>query len=188
MVEPLCHVNGSGTIATKEPRTTRPREVVMGGPGPGPGGRTTQESPLRRALLWLVMLGMLGTGAELILLEHTETVWQLIPIAALAAGLIGAVIVRVRGSRPALRVFQALMLGFVAAGVAGLILHYRGNAEFELEMYPSMKGFELIMNSLKGATPALAPGTMAQLGLLGLAYTFRHPILRAGKRNGSAED
>lgn len=154
----------------------------MHGPaGLAPAGRSPRESPLRRALLWLLMLGMLGTGAELILLEHTETVWQLIPIAALTAGLISAVLVRARGSRPSLRVFQAIMLTFVAAGVTGLILHYRGNAEFELEMYPSMNGFELILNSLKGATPALAPGTMAQLGLLGLAYTYRHPVLRSGR-------
>lgn len=146
-----------------------------------PARGSTRESALRRALLWLLMLGMVGTGAELILLEHTETVWQLVPVAALMAGLISAAIVRVRGSRPALRVFQAIMLAFVAAGITGLILHYRGNAEFELEMYPSMKGWELILNSLKGATPALAPGTMAQLGLLGLAYTYRHPVLRAGR-------
>ncbi|MFB3131882.1 MAG: hypothetical protein ACE10K_05095, partial [Rhodothermales bacterium] len=50
-------------------------------------------------------------------------------------------------------------------------------AEFELEMYPTLKGLELFWESIKGATPALAPGTMIQLGLLGWAYTYRHPAL-----------
>ena len=33
------------------------------------------------------------------------------------------------------------------------------------------------LRELRGATPALAPGAMVQLGLLGLAFTFRHPVL-----------
>jgi hypothetical protein len=42
-----------------------------------------------------------------------------------------------------------------------------------------MKGLELFWEAMKGATPSLAPGVMAQLGLLGLACTYRHPLLRA---------
>jgi hypothetical protein len=44
-------------------------------------------------------------------------------------------------------------------------------------MNPALAGFELVRESLSGATPALAPGTMIQLGLIGLAYTYRHPRL-----------
>jgi hypothetical protein len=44
--------------------------------------------------------------------------------------------------------------------------------EFELEMYPGLSGLELFREAMKGATPALAPGTMTILGLLGLAYTY----------------
>jgi hypothetical protein len=62
------------------------------------------------------------------------------------------------------------------AGLVGLGLHYQGNVEFELEMYPSMGGVDLVWEALTGATPALAPGTMVGLGLLGLAYTHRHPV------------
>ena len=32
-------------------------------------------------------------------------------------------------------------------------------------------------NVVSGATPTLAPGAMVELGLLGLAYTYRHPAL-----------
>ena len=36
---------------------------------------------------------------------------------------------------------------------------------------------KLVWKALRGATPALAPGALAQLGLLGLLYTYRHPAL-----------
>jgi hypothetical protein len=89
-----------------------------------------------------------------------------------------------------MRVFQATMLLFVISGFAGLFLHYQGNVEFELEMYPSLKGLELFRKAIKGTTPpTLAPGTMIQLGLLGLAYTYRHPVFSksAGKNQTITE-
>ena len=76
-----------------------------------------------------------------------------------------------------MRAFQGVMILFVVSGFVGLLLHYQGNAEFELEMYPTLKGLDLFWEAVKGATPTLAPGTMIQLGLLGLVYTYRHPAL-----------
>ena len=65
------------------------------------------------------------------------------------------------------------MMLFVGSGVLGVGLHYRGNHEFEREMYPTMAGMELVRNTLTGATPVLAPGSMALLGLVGLAAVHR---------------
>jgi hypothetical protein len=48
---------------------------------------------------------------------------------------------------------------------------------FELEMNPSAGGTQLVWESLSGAMPALAPGTLFQLGLVGLLYTYPHPAL-----------
>jgi hypothetical protein len=66
----------------------------------------------------------------------------------------------------------------MVAGLVGLLLHYKGNVEFELEMYPDLSGWKLFKDSMMGATPALAPGAMLQIGLVGLAWTFRHPALK----------
>ena len=77
------------------------------------------------------------------------------------------------------------MILFVLSGLVGLILHYQGNAEFELEMYPSLNGLELFWEAIRGATPTLAPGTMIQLGLLGWVYTIRHPQLGSLKEGPS---
>ena len=145
-----------------------------------PAGEEVRSGMLRRILLGLLAFSMVGTGAELLLLEHFESITQWIPLAAFALALPAAAAVLVRPSRATIRTLQVVMLAFIAAGGVGLFLHYRGNVEFALETYPGMKGWELVREALTGATPALAPGTMIQLGLLGLAATFRHPALRNG--------
>ena len=124
----------------------------------------------------MFLLGTLGTGVELLLLGHYENPWQWTPIGMLTLGLAIAAMCFFVRSRLLLQVFRATMVLFVAAGGLGIFLHYENNREFELEMYPSMEGTELIWESLTGAMPALAPGTMIQLGLVGLLYTYRHPI------------
>ncbi|HEX2208191.1 MAG TPA: hypothetical protein VHG93_10955 [Longimicrobium sp.] len=133
---------------------------------------------LRRLLIAVVLFGMVGLAAELVLLEHVESVWQWVPLVALGLGFASGAALLLRPSSATVRIFQGMMGIFVAAGVLGLYLHYRGNAEFEREMDRGIRGLELFWAALKGATPALAPGTLVHFGLLGLACTFRHPALR----------
>ena len=147
-------------------------------PDPAALPESTALRTVRRILLAALWLGTIGTALELLLLEHYEEWRQMIPLGLLAAGLLALLWHAVHRSATPLRVLQVLMLMFVIAGATGLVLHYRGNAEFELEMYPSKAGWELVRESMMGATPALAPGTMIQLALIGLAYSYRHPLLR----------
>lgn len=132
---------------------------------------------LRRGLMAILVLGLTGTGVELLLLGHIEG-WQRVPLVLIACALIVLAWHGVARRRASLLTLRGTMALFVVAGVAGLLLHYTGNVEFELEMYPSLSGWELFRDAVTGATPALAPGTMIQLGLLGLAFTYRHPVLR----------
>jgi hypothetical protein len=127
---------------------------------------------VRTLLLSLLAVGALGTSLELLLIGHFEGITQIVPLALLAAGLAAAAwhLVSARASVAALR---WLMVLFVVSGAVGIVLHYRGNAAFELEMYPSMAGTELIGKTLTGATPVVAPGTMALLGGLGLVASYR---------------
>lgn len=133
---------------------------------------------LRRAVFAILAIGLVGTGVELGLLGHTEDVWQWIPIVLILLALGVQLWLMVSLGRYGLLVLRAVMIAFVAAGTLGLILHFTGNAEFELEMYPSRTGFDLFREAISGATPTLAPGAMIHLGLLGLLYTFRHPALK----------
>lgn len=141
-------------------------------------GESATMARVRNALLAILLLGMVGMLAELLLMEHTEGFWQIVPAVLLGAGIcVIAAHVLNRTHSTIIRALQALMIVFVLSGLAGIILHYSGNAEFEREMQPDAAGFILVREALMGATPALAPGTMIQLGLIGLALTFRHPAL-----------
>ena len=137
-------------------------------------------STIRRILLALVLLGIAGLTLELLLLEHTESATQLIPFAVFGTGIAGSVKVALRPTARSIRLFQMSMLLFIVAGLLGLYLHLRGNVEFERETDPTARGLDLIWRSLHGGIPLLAPAAMAQLGLLGLAFAFRHPVLREG--------
>ena len=93
-----------------------------------------------------------------------------------------------RPSIGTVRLFQAVMVLFLLSGVVGMVLHFQVNMEFQLEMDPALSGMALFQKSiLAKAPPALAPGAMIQLGLIGLAYTFRHPAAR-GRLGGHQHD
>ena len=133
---------------------------------------------LRGTLLVILVMGLVGVLAELFLLEHTEEPWQRLPIFMILASLIVLGWHGIdRGPVP-LRAFQLVMTLFVVTGVLGVVLHLKGNIEFELEMQPTLRGTTLLWQTLKGATPTLAPGTMVLLGLIGLVYSYHHPGLR----------
>ena len=141
---------------------------------------------LRSFLMGVFVLGVVGTGTELVLLGHVEDSRQWIPLALVGLGL---VLVGIHAAFPrawGVRALRALMVAYVVSGAVGIYFHIRSNVEFELEMYPSMRGWELVRESLTGALPALAPGTMVYLGLLGWAATFRHPLL-AGEQTTKEE-
>ena len=135
---------------------------------------------LRAFLMAILLLGMAGSATELLLLAHHEDFKQLIPLSLLAIAF--GVLAWHGGtrSRASVRGLQVVMTLFVIAGLAGVILHVRSSMEFQSEVDPSLRGLKLLAKALMAkAPPALAPGVMVQLGLLGLAFTYRHPALLA---------
>jgi hypothetical protein len=141
---------------------------------------------IRRFVLVVLMLGLLGTGADLLLLEHYEDAWQAPPLVLIAIALVMAAWLLVRASAigwTAVLAFRIIMASFVCAGLLGVLLHGSGNREFQTEIDPTLTGWPLLVKVLTAkAPPALAPGVMVQLGLLGFLYTYRHPALTAARR------
>ena len=145
---------------------------------------------IRPLLLAVFLLGTLSTAIELVLLGHYENPWQWTPLGMFALSLVVLAVWFFLEDLRVMRVFQATMVLFLVSGCLDIVLHYSNNRAFELEMYPSIEGTELIWESLTGAMPALAPGTMIQLGLVGLLYTYRHPVfsnerIATNRGNGS---
>jgi hypothetical protein len=137
---------------------------------------TRRVESLRQWLFWVLVLGLVGTETELLLLEHYDDPWQLVPLVL----IVGAIAVLVwHARRPdarSLRAMQILMASFVMAGFVGLALHFRGAAEFQRETDPAMSTWDLVRKVMRTkAPPVLAPGVMLQLGLIGWAYAASHP-------------
>ena len=132
---------------------------------------------LRRGLLLIFVLGTIGLGTELLLLGHFEEWRQQVPLVLLALGLVLLAIRLFYRDAIILRLFRWTMLTFVLGGIVGLWFHLSSNMEFELEMYPTLSGLELLFKALSGAMPALAPGALVQLGLIGFLYTYQHTAL-----------
>lgn len=132
---------------------------------------------LRRAILGILVFGLVGTGVELLLLKHTDGFWQLFPIALIAATIVALLWHLAGRSAASIHAIRLLMLVNLASGLIGFVQHFLGNLGYARDSNPGLAGTELYTEALLGSTPTLAPGTMILLALLGLAFTFRHPSL-----------
>jgi uncharacterized membrane protein len=128
---------------------------------------------LRRWILAILVLGLVGTVTELVLLEHYEQPLQFVPLVLVVAAVSVLWWEFRRHDLASRRATQIVMVLFVLAGFVGFAAHFRGAAEYQLELNPDMSNWELLEKILRAkAPPLLAPGMMLQLGLLGLAYVF----------------
>jgi hypothetical protein len=133
---------------------------------------------LRGLLLGLVTFGLIGLATELTFLEHYEEASMAIPFAAIAAALLAVTLLAFRPGRASVRFMRFVMSLFAAVGVLGVVLHYQGSLEFQVDMDPTLSAMQLFWKVMHmKAPPTLAPGAMVQLGLLGLLITYRHPAL-----------
>jgi hypothetical protein len=133
---------------------------------------------LRRVVLAIIAFALVGTVAELLLIGHYKELTQWPPLILLGLTAIG-IILMIRSPNPTtLRLFRWLMVVVAVSALAGLYFHLHGNVEFKQETNPDLTGLPLYWKALKGGIPVLAPGMMAQLGLLGVAFTFKHPNWR----------
>jgi hypothetical protein len=134
----------------------------------------------QRVLLGLVVITIIGLIPELVLLEHYEEWQQLIPLVLLGLALISTLWLWFLPRRAVLNLFRSVMMLCLASAGLGLYFHYQANVEFVLERHSDYHGWQLFQAAMTGAMPALAPGTMAQLALIGLAATLR-PRSAAGR-------
>jgi hypothetical protein len=128
---------------------------------------------VRRLLAVILVLGSLGLGLELLLLGHFEEPAQFVPLVLIAAGLLATAWAALRPTPRTTMILRSVAAGQIAGGLVGVALHYQSNVEFAHEMYSDLRGYRLVREALTGAVPALAPGALIQLGLLGVAYTIK---------------
>jgi hypothetical protein len=149
-------------------------------------------SNLRRFALALAAIGVVGTLLELTLIKHYASKDQVIPYVLLGLSALGLIAVMVRPTALVLRVFQAVMIVTILGSGIGMFEHLKANAHNagatqDKEAIPTTPS--AILAGINGFAPLLAPGVLAQVGLLGLVFTYRHPNLKSSshRREGRAE-
>jgi hypothetical protein len=137
---------------------------------------------MRRILLAILAIVMIGSAADLLLLNHYEEAWQLAPLVLIALGsIVVAACALSNGWMPVLAL-RVMMVLFIAAGALGMMFHYSGSQQFQRELDPSQHGWPLFVKTVTAkAPPALAPAVMIQMGMLGLLYSYKHPALDSGR-------
>jgi len=129
-------------------------------------------------MLVLFTFAVAGLAVELTFLEHYEDRSMMIPLAAIAAALLALVVLVARPSPASVWLFRAATVAFALVGAVGVVLHYQGSLAFQVDMDPTASAWALFWKVMHmKAPPTLAPGSMVQLGLLGLLSTYRHPVL-----------
>ncbi|HYP40151.1 MAG TPA: hypothetical protein VEX13_07295 [Chloroflexia bacterium] len=118
-----------------------------------------------------------ATPVELVLEGHTKDTLQLIPFVMCGVGLLTVVAALVRPQKATLLALRVAMLLVALGGVLGIGLHLLNNFAFEREVRPSAAVGDVLINTLKGANPLLAPGILVVAALVAVAATYYHPAL-----------
>jgi hypothetical protein len=132
---------------------------------------------LRQFLLLLTLGTLLAALIELVLEEHTQEPLQLIPFVLCGAGFLAVGAALLRPGRGTLLALRGVMTGVALGGLLGVALHLINNLEFAREIRPNAAAGDLLMATLQGANPLLAPGTFVFAALLAGAATYYHPAL-----------
>ena len=136
-------------------------------------------SRFRAFLLLVAGVICLFTLVELWAEEHTEGVVQMIPF--FLCGLGGAAIAAalIRPQRTIVRLLRVVMAAMLVGSLFGLFEHIEHNLEFASEIRPNATFSVLLMDTLHGANPLLAPGILALAAVLAIGATYYHPALQA---------
>lgn len=145
-------------------------------------------SILRQGLLGLALLGIVGTGVELVFLRHWTSRLQLIVWPTLALLSVAGVLLARRPSARVVRLVRLAAVGVVAVAALGMAIHVYSN----LDAGPLAKGYETRWATISiveqlwvattggvGPAPTLAPGALAEIALALLLATVHHPALTA---------
>jgi hypothetical protein len=133
---------------------------------------------LRQFLLLLAALLCLGTLGELVLTDHMEEPLQLVPFVLCGVGLVALGLVFKWPQRKTIWGLRSVMLLVALGGLLGIYEHLAGNWDFAQEIDQQASGIKLLLSTLTGASPALAPGILIVTAIVAQMATYFHPALK----------
>ena len=130
----------------------------------------SERYSLKKVIVLAFLFMLIGTLLELYLLNHYENILQLIPFFCIAIALINSMFIYFRRSKASSNIFKIVLFLTSISGISGVFFHLQANYEFEQEIKPTANFWELFLESISGAFPALAPLSMVVLAFIGYSY------------------
>ena len=132
---------------------------------------------LRQFLLIISAAVFLMTVTELFFLSHWSETIQFLPFVLSGLGLITLSLAYFRPNRGTITALRWSMIVIAACSLIGVYEHMANNLGFRMEIQPNATTWELILATLEGANPVLAPGILTLGAVIGLAAMYQHPVL-----------
>ena len=141
---------------------------------------------LRRGLLALAAISVVGTALDLASLRHWTSWTQRIPWAVLAA-LVVAIVLAAIGQPRALVIARGIAVIALMCAVFGVYEHIKSNYDVApldfryTDRWPTMSAWSkwwAAANMSVGPAPPIAPAALAYSSLSVILATLRHPAVR----------
>ena len=131
-----------------------------------------------RQFLLIISAGVfVMTVTELFFLSHwTETI-QILPFVLSGWGLIALVLAYFRPSPATINFLRWSMIVIGLCSLIGIYEHMSNNLGFQMEIQPNSTTWELILATLEGANPVLAPGILMLGAAIGWTAVYQHSVL-----------
>ena len=132
---------------------------------------------LRRVLLVLATMLLLGTLVELWLVNHTEDAIQWVPFVLCGLGLLSILLYVLRKAPGTIWLLRIVMTLMILGSGLGIYLHISSNMALEREIHPNASSSQIWRKGFGGANPLLAPGILAISGILTLLASYKYDLV-----------
>src|SRR5690349_19778559 len=130
---------------------------------------------IRQFLLLIAAAVFVMTVAELVFLSHWSETIQLLPFILSGWGLISLGAAYFRPGPGTMRFLRWSMIVIGLCSLIGVYEHMSNNLGFQLEIQPNATPWELVLATLEGANPVLAPGILALGAAIGWTAAYQDP-------------
>jgi hypothetical protein len=136
-------------------------------------------SRLRRVLLALATMLLLGTLVELWLVNHTEDAIQWVPFVLCGLALVAILLYVLRKTPITIWFLRIVMTLMILGSGLGIYLHVSNNMALEREMHPNARSSQIWRKGFGGANPLLAPGILAISAILTLLASYKYDVVNS---------
>ena len=129
---------------------------------------------VRQFLLIISAAVFIMTVTELFFLSHWSETIQLLPFGLSGLGLVTLSLAYFRPNRNTINLLRWSMVIIGLCSLIGIYEHMANNLGFQMEIQPNATVQDLVLATLEGANPVLAPGILMLGAAIGWTAAYQH--------------